>query len=165
MPAQELPARPNLDQYKKQAKELVKAAKAGDARAFALMREHHPRLKKRRTTNCVAPNSRWPTRSSSSRAGMDSRVGRSSRSTSKHDHQRAAHQGSGRARRRRSSTETSRRSTRCWREHGDMLRKGPVRRRGGAASRRTMRRAMPAPSSRRNTTSRAGISLLPSARR
>jgi hypothetical protein len=46
MPAQELPARPNLDQYKKRAKELVKAAKAGDGRAFALMREHHPRLKK-----------------------------------------------------------------------------------------------------------------------
>src|ERR1700682_2274882 len=46
MPAQELPARPNLDQYKKRAKELVKAAKAGEARAFALMREHHPRLKK-----------------------------------------------------------------------------------------------------------------------
>ena len=46
MSARELPARPNLDQYKKQAKELVKAAKAGDARAFALMREHHPRLKK-----------------------------------------------------------------------------------------------------------------------
>ena len=46
MPAQGLPARPNLDQYKKRAKELVKAAKAGDARAFALMREHHPRLKK-----------------------------------------------------------------------------------------------------------------------
>jgi hypothetical protein len=46
MPAQELPARPNLDQYKKRAKELVKAAKAGEARAFALMREHHPRWKK-----------------------------------------------------------------------------------------------------------------------
>src|SRR5688572_11519939 len=46
MPAQELPARPNLDQYKKRAKELVKAAKAGDARAFALMRAHHPRLNK-----------------------------------------------------------------------------------------------------------------------
>jgi hypothetical protein len=44
MPAQELPARPNLDHYKKRAKELVKAAKAGDARAFALIREHHPRL-------------------------------------------------------------------------------------------------------------------------
>src|SRR5438132_5095800 len=44
MPARELPARPNLDQYKKQAKELVKAAKAGNARAFALMREHHPRF-------------------------------------------------------------------------------------------------------------------------
>ena len=37
MPARELPARPNLDQYKKQAKELVKAAKEGNARAFALM--------------------------------------------------------------------------------------------------------------------------------
>src|SRR5436309_4966003 len=45
MPPRELPDRPNLDQYKKQAKELVKAAKAGDARAFVLMREHHPRLK------------------------------------------------------------------------------------------------------------------------
>ncbi|PYR25073.1 MAG: hypothetical protein DMF92_21270 [Acidobacteria bacterium] len=45
MPARELPDRPNLDQYRKQAKELVKAAKAGDARAFVLMREHHPRLK------------------------------------------------------------------------------------------------------------------------
>src|SRR5438067_9684760 len=45
MSSRELPARPNLDQYKKQAKEFVKAAKAGDARTFALMREHHPRLK------------------------------------------------------------------------------------------------------------------------
>ena len=45
MPAQELPARPNLDQYKKRAKELLKAAKAGDARALALIRDHHPRLK------------------------------------------------------------------------------------------------------------------------
>src|SRR5438477_11165126 len=44
MPTRELPARPNLDQYKKQAKELVKAAKAGDAHAFAVMRVHHPRL-------------------------------------------------------------------------------------------------------------------------
>jgi hypothetical protein len=45
MPARELPARPNLDQYRIQAQELVKAAKAGDVRAFALAREHHPRLK------------------------------------------------------------------------------------------------------------------------
>src|SRR5262249_22592149 len=34
------------DHYKKQAKDLVKAAKAGDARACALIREHHPRLKR-----------------------------------------------------------------------------------------------------------------------
>jgi Ankyrin repeats (3 copies) len=60
MPARELPARPNLDQYKKRAKELVKAVKAGDARAFALMREHHPRLthasddELRRTTFALA---------------------------------------------------------------------------------------------------------------
>jgi ankyrin repeat protein len=45
MPARELPDRPDLDQYKKQAKELVKAAKAGDERAFSLIREHHPRLR------------------------------------------------------------------------------------------------------------------------
>ena len=44
MSARDLPAHPNLEQYRKQAKEFVKAAKAGDARALALMREHHPRL-------------------------------------------------------------------------------------------------------------------------
>lgn len=44
MSARDLPANPNLEQYKKQAKELLKAAKAGDTRALALMREHHPRL-------------------------------------------------------------------------------------------------------------------------
>ncbi|HET9360798.1 MAG TPA: ankyrin repeat domain-containing protein, partial [Vicinamibacterales bacterium] len=38
-----LPARPDLDQYKKQAKELVKAAGAGDAEASARIRAHHPR--------------------------------------------------------------------------------------------------------------------------
>ena len=44
-PTQALPTRPNLDHYRKRAKELVKAVRAGDARAFTLMREHHPRLK------------------------------------------------------------------------------------------------------------------------
>ena len=44
MAARELPARPSLEQYKKQAKELVKAWKAGDPAAFARIREHHPRL-------------------------------------------------------------------------------------------------------------------------
>jgi ankyrin repeat protein len=37
-----LPARPDLDQYKKQAKELTKAARAGDAHALTRIREHHP---------------------------------------------------------------------------------------------------------------------------
>jgi hypothetical protein len=44
MAARELPARPNVEQYKKQAKELVKAWKAGDPAALARIRAHHPRL-------------------------------------------------------------------------------------------------------------------------
>jgi ankyrin repeat protein len=48
MPARELPARPNLDQYKKQAKDLLKGWKAADPKAkrkladaqFAIAREH-----------------------------------------------------------------------------------------------------------------------------
>jgi ankyrin repeat protein len=42
MPARELPARPNLEQYKKQAKELVKAFRSGDNRALQRVREHYP---------------------------------------------------------------------------------------------------------------------------
>ena len=34
MPAHNLPARPNVEQYKKQAKELLTACKAGDAEAI-----------------------------------------------------------------------------------------------------------------------------------
>lgn len=42
MPARELPARPNLEQYRKQAKDLVKALRSGDAGARQRVREHHP---------------------------------------------------------------------------------------------------------------------------
>src|SRR3989442_5920849 len=42
MPARNLPARPNLEQYKKQAKDLVKAFRAGDDAALHRLREHHP---------------------------------------------------------------------------------------------------------------------------
>ena len=38
-----LPVRPDLDQLKHQAKELLRAARRGDAAAVALLREHHPR--------------------------------------------------------------------------------------------------------------------------
>jgi hypothetical protein len=41
MPARALPARPNLEQYKKQAKELVKAFRAGDDAALQRVRAHH----------------------------------------------------------------------------------------------------------------------------
>lgn len=43
MPARSLPDRPNLSQYRKQAKELAQAARTGDAVALARMKAHHPR--------------------------------------------------------------------------------------------------------------------------
>src|SRR5262245_43329476 len=42
MPERSLPDRPDLQQYKKQAKELLKSARAGDADARRRMRDHHP---------------------------------------------------------------------------------------------------------------------------
>jgi ankyrin repeat protein len=44
MPERELPARPNLEQYKKQAKDLVKDCGLGAAEAWARVRKHHPRF-------------------------------------------------------------------------------------------------------------------------
>jgi hypothetical protein len=44
MPARLLPDRPNLSQYKKQAKELVKALRSADADALARVTAHHPRF-------------------------------------------------------------------------------------------------------------------------
>lgn len=38
-----LPARPNLEQYKKQAKDFVKLAKSGDADVFRRVKKYHPR--------------------------------------------------------------------------------------------------------------------------
>jgi ankyrin repeat protein len=45
MDANPLPARPNLEQYRKQAKDLVKARKSGDPQALRRIRQH-PRLRK-----------------------------------------------------------------------------------------------------------------------
>jgi hypothetical protein len=46
MPARLLPSRPDLSQYRKQAKELVKAVRSGaaDAAVLARVRAHHPRF-------------------------------------------------------------------------------------------------------------------------
>lgn len=44
MDARILPSRPNLEQYKKQAKELVKRRKAGDEETLRRIRLHHPRF-------------------------------------------------------------------------------------------------------------------------
>jgi ankyrin repeat protein len=48
MEAKKLPVRPHLEQYKKQAKELVKAWKAGDSEAIRRVRKSHPRFQKLR---------------------------------------------------------------------------------------------------------------------
>ena len=45
MPDRTLPDRPNLEQYRKQAKELVRAAARRDPDSLARIRKHHPRLK------------------------------------------------------------------------------------------------------------------------
>jgi hypothetical protein len=42
MPARDLPARPNLEQYRKQAKDLLKQWRRGDNEALRRLREHHP---------------------------------------------------------------------------------------------------------------------------
>jgi ankyrin repeat protein len=42
LPVRRLPVRPNLEQLQRQAKELLRAVRAGDANAIADMREHHP---------------------------------------------------------------------------------------------------------------------------
>ena len=42
MPVRRLPVRPDLDQLHRQAKELLRAIRAGDANAITELREHHP---------------------------------------------------------------------------------------------------------------------------
>src|SRR5215469_4924674 len=44
MSDREIPARPNLEQYKKQAKDLVRECGLGVADAVARVRRHHPRF-------------------------------------------------------------------------------------------------------------------------
>lgn len=44
MPEREIPVRPNLEQYKKQAKDLARACEAVDPAALARMQRHHPRF-------------------------------------------------------------------------------------------------------------------------
>ncbi len=46
MDARELPARPNLEHYKKLAKELLGAFRSGDSDALGRVKRHHPRFSK-----------------------------------------------------------------------------------------------------------------------
>ncbi|HKF47130.1 MAG TPA: ankyrin repeat domain-containing protein [Terracidiphilus sp.] len=45
MPEKEIPAHPDLNQYKKQAKDLVRACRLGDAAGLARLQSHHPHWK------------------------------------------------------------------------------------------------------------------------
>ena len=47
MPSKELPARPSLEQYKKQATDLLKSYRAGDVDVLSRVNEHHPHFRKR----------------------------------------------------------------------------------------------------------------------
>jgi ankyrin repeat protein len=47
MDARELPARPSVEQYRKQAKDLVKACKSGDPDAIQRIKRYHPHAGKR----------------------------------------------------------------------------------------------------------------------
>ncbi len=46
MELKQLPARPSLEQYKKQAKELVKGRQSGEAETLRRIRQHHPQFRK-----------------------------------------------------------------------------------------------------------------------
>ncbi len=54
MAGKELPVRPNLEQYKKQAKDLVKACKAGDAASMQRIELHLPERRNRGTRFSLA---------------------------------------------------------------------------------------------------------------
>ena len=57
MDIKELPVRASLEQYKKQAKDLINAFKLGDLETMRCIRQHHPRLPGRANTNdrnCVS---------------------------------------------------------------------------------------------------------------
>ena len=55
MTSKELPRRPNLDQYRKQAKDLLKSHKAGDPDALSRIRHYHPLFKKTRPLTDGSP--------------------------------------------------------------------------------------------------------------
>ncbi len=75
MTATQLPERPNLDQLKRQAKDLLRAARADDARRARAFPHASVVRRTRRTTISRARPSRSMTRSRSSRASTDSTRG------------------------------------------------------------------------------------------
>ncbi|WP_321471787.1 ankyrin repeat domain-containing protein [uncultured Paludibaculum sp.] len=54
-----LPARPSLAQYRKQAKELLKAYKDGDAAVLERVKKFHPRSKDLESAGCALADAQW----------------------------------------------------------------------------------------------------------
>ena len=58
-----LPARPSLEQYKKQAKELLKAYRSADVETMRRVKETIHVLKSLQNRDLISANLHWPTRS------------------------------------------------------------------------------------------------------
>ena len=59
MSAKELPSRPNFNQYRKQAKDLLKSFRAGDGDALSRISEVHPEFKKTFDTPFQLSDAQW----------------------------------------------------------------------------------------------------------
>ncbi|MGB9123428.1 MAG: hypothetical protein WCE73_22625 [Candidatus Angelobacter sp.] len=55
-----LPARPSMEQYKKQAKELLKAYRSADVETIRRVKRNHPRFESFLSRDLISANSRWP---------------------------------------------------------------------------------------------------------
>lgn len=58
-----LPARPSLEQYKKQAKELLKAYRSADVETIRRVKRNHPRFEKLAEPDLISANLHWRTHS------------------------------------------------------------------------------------------------------
>jgi len=59
MTAKELPSRPNLDQYRKQAKDLVKSYRLAEAEALTRVSQQHPKFRKSETAAFRLSDAQW----------------------------------------------------------------------------------------------------------
>ena len=79
-----LPAHPSLEQYKKQAKDLLKAYRSADVETIRRVKKSHPRFEKlAEPWDLTSANLHWLMRNWSSRASMALKAGRNLRNALK----------------------------------------------------------------------------------